>query len=127
MGLDINDMKHCLFQGFPFVFGFWVYESFRNINSSGMMPMPSSGEYIAGGHAVCAVGYDDVREVLIVRNSWGRGWGDNGFFYMPYRFVTDRNDVFDAWCIQWVQESRGKKRAGTADNARLKHKHHRRK
>lgn len=125
VGTDINDLKCCLSRGLPFAFGFDVYDSFWSIDSSGMMPMPSSDEGIAGGHAVCAVGYDDSKQVLIVRNSWGQGWGDNGFFYMPYQFVTDVG-VFDAWCIQYVQGGDGshsKKRSGTHDDAPHKHKH----
>ncbi len=37
-----------------------------------------------GRHAVVAVGYDDAKERIIVLNSWGRDWGDKGYFYMPY-------------------------------------------
>jgi len=132
VGLDINDLKCCLSRGLPFVFGFFVYGSFWNIDSSGKMPMPSDDESIEGGHAVCAVGYDDSQEVLIVRNSWGNDWGDNGYFYMPYQFVTAQSPmgVFDAWCIQTVQDvdgSHSKKRSNTCDDVphRQKHaKHH---
>merc|ERR1712226_1327740 len=77
VGLGIDDFKTCLSKGLPFVFGFNVYYSFFNIDSSGMMPMPSSAEKVAGYHGVCAMGYDDSQEVLIVRNSWGKDWGDS--------------------------------------------------
>jgi hypothetical protein len=37
-------------------------------------------------HAVLIVGYDDTRDdgVWIIKNSWGTGWGDNGFMYIKY-------------------------------------------
>ena len=61
--------------------------------------MPKAGEYVLGGHAVALVGFDDVRQVFIVRNSWGEGWGDRGYFYMPYTVVQDNNLTYDFWII----------------------------
>ena len=61
--------------------------------------MPSKNEKMLGGHAVLAVGYDDSKQVFIVRNSWGKEWGDNGYFYMPYAFITDKNMCSDFWSI----------------------------
>ena len=62
------------------------------------MPVPAAGESVLGGHAVCAVGYDDAKQCLIVRNSWGADWGDHGYFYMPYAFASDAaNDAMDWW------------------------------
>lgn len=100
--ITLNDMKSCLAAGFPFVFGFSVYESFESdeVAKSGLMPMPGATERMVGGHAVTAVGYDNERGCLIVRNSWGVGWGDNGHFYMPYEFVTNRNLSDDFWTIR---------------------------
>jgi C1A family cysteine protease len=34
---------------------------------------------VRGGHAVCLVGYTE--DHFIVRNSWGKNWGDKGFAY----------------------------------------------
>jgi C1A family cysteine protease len=52
-------------------------------------------EPIDGGHAMCAVGYDDGRRIgdeagaFIVRNSWGMDWGANGYGFVPYRYWLD--------------------------------------
>lgn len=81
-GLD--DVKAVLAKGQVVAFGFRVYESFRKIGPDGMMPVPAPGEKMLGGHAVLAVGYDDEKKALIVRNSWGEKWADKGYFYMPY-------------------------------------------
>jgi len=48
-----------------------------------------------GGHAVCIVGYDDVTQHFIIRNSWGETWGphENGHVEWPY------NEFHKAWEI----------------------------
>jgi C1A family cysteine protease len=55
-----------------------------------------------GGHAVMAVGYDDENQWLIVMNSWGASWGDKGFFYLPYEYITNNNLSDDFWTIRQV-------------------------
>ena len=100
----LNQMKGCLASGFPFVFGFSVYESFESaaVTKSGIVPMPASSEKQIGGHAVLAVGYDDKQQRFIVRNSWGKSWGMHGCFTMPYAYVTDSNLSDDLWTIRVV-------------------------
>src|SRR6185369_7414050 len=101
---SLNQMKGCLDSGFPFVFGFSVYESFESaaVGKSGIVPMPASSEKQLGGHAVLAVGYDDRDQRFIVRNSWGPKWGMRGYFTMPYAYVTDSNLADDLWTIRVI-------------------------
>lgn len=104
---DINQLKGCIAQGFPFVFGFAVYNSFlsRQVAASGNMPMPNlAREQMIGGHAVLGVGYDDAKQVVIVRNSWGDAWGDKGYFYMPYKYITNTNYCDDFWTITLMEQ-----------------------
>ncbi len=72
------------------MFGFTVYEEFESaaVAKSGVLPLPARGEKPVGGHAVLAVGYSDAKNQVIVRNSWGASWGDHGYFYMPYQYMT---------------------------------------
>ena len=102
---DLGQMKGCLASGFPFVFGFSVYESFESadVARSGNVPMPAAQEKLIGGHAVMAVGYDDASQRFIVRNSWGDGWGIEGYFTMPYTYLTQSNLSDDFWTIRIVQ------------------------
>jgi len=103
---DLNQMKGCLASGYPFVFGFSVYESFesQDVARTGAMPMPAKGEQLLGGHAVLAVGYDDTQQRFIVRNSWGTGWGKNGYFTMPYQYLLERNLSSDFWTTRLVEQ-----------------------
>jgi C1A family cysteine protease len=100
--LTLNDMRACLAEGFPFVFGFTVYESFESqaVAKSGVVPMPQTGERVVGGHAVLAVGYSDAETRFVVCNSWGTGWGMKGYFTMPYDYVGDRQLADDLWTIR---------------------------
>ena len=99
-----NQMKGCLASGYPFVFGFTVYESFESpqVASTGHAPMPAPSEKVLGGHAVMAVGYDDSQSWFIVRNSWGPSWGMNGYFTLPYPYLLDHNLSSDFWTIRVV-------------------------
>ena len=101
----LNQMKGCLASGYPFVFGFTVYESFESqpVAQTGVVPMPAPKEQVLGGHAVLAVGYDDSRQCFIVRNSWGPGWGMLGYCYMPYLYLTDHNLASDFWTVRLVK------------------------
>lgn len=102
---NLTLMKGCLASGYPFTFGFTVYESFESpeVAQTGVVPMPASGEKVLGGHAVDAVGYDDSSQRFIVRNSWGTGWGMNGYFTMPYAYLTQRGLSSDFWTIRIVK------------------------
>ena len=59
----------------------------------------ASGEQVLGGHAVLAVGYDDAQQRMLVRNSWGDGWGMGGYFTMPYAYFTERSLSSDFWAV----------------------------
>ncbi len=103
----LPQMKGCLASGFPFVYGFTVYESFESphVAKTGIVPMPASGEKVLGGHAVLAVGYDDSSQRFLVRNSWGPGWGMGGYFTVPYGYLTDTHLSDDFWTIRLVAKA----------------------
>ena len=67
------------------------------------MPFPNvRRERFLGGHAVLLVGYDKNRECYIVRNSWGKNWGDSGYFYMPFKVIETPSMSSDFWIIKSV-------------------------
>jgi C1A family cysteine protease len=106
---NLHQMQGCLASGYPFVFGFSVYESFESpeVARTGVVPLPPRGEQLIGGHAVVAVGYDDSSQRFIVRNSWGPDWGDKGYCTMPYGYLTDPQLARDFWAVYGVEASDG--------------------
>ena len=95
-------MKSCLAMGLPFVFGFAVYEHVVSaaVAKTGILRMPKADERMLGGHAILAVGYDDAHRRLLFRNSWGAGWGRQGYGEMPYAYLETRSLSDDFWAIQ---------------------------
>ena len=106
-----TQMQGCLAEGYPFVFGFTVYESFESaaVAKSGVVPMPASGEKVMGGHCVLAVGYDASKRVFIIRNSWGTGWGMKGYCTMPFEYLLNAHLASDFWTIRTVTEAAAKR------------------
>jgi C1A family cysteine protease len=101
----LPQMKSCLASGYPFVFGFTVYQSFESqqVAKTGIVPMPAANEQTVGGHAVMTVGYDDSKQMFIVRNSWGPTWGLAGYFMMPYAYLLGENLSDDFWTVRVVK------------------------
>lgn len=113
----LDTVKTSLAAGLPSMFGFTVYSSYSQADSSGKLPFPESGEQVVGGHAIVAVGYDDAMRIkntnpgatetvgaLLIRNSWGTGWGDAGYGWLPYDFVLNGLAV-DWWSLiknEWI-------------------------
>lgn len=98
----LNEMMSCLASGFPFVFGFAVYESFESpeFAKTGILNMPDKSERMLGGHAVMCVGYRQDTKRFLVRNSWGVGFGMGGYFTMPFEYLESRELSDDLWCIR---------------------------
>jgi C1A family cysteine protease len=112
----LGSVRKSLAAGVPSMFGFTVYSSISQAKEDGGIPFPTMNDRVLGGHAVMAVGYDDKVEIknsdgdsstegaLLVRNSWGEGWGDKGYGWLPYEYVLKELSV-DFWSMlkqDWV-------------------------
>jgi len=107
---NLYTLKASLFQGFPVVIGFSVLDNMISDECArtGIVKPPAPGEAFDGGHAVLAVGYNDnmvcgaERGAVLCQNSWGTGWGEGGFFWLPYSFWMGGEGalVSDCWTIR---------------------------
>jgi len=103
VNLDVRDMRACLAEGWPWIVGIAVYDSFESpaAERTGVIPLPHTfWEQLLGGHAVTILGYDDANYRFLFANSWGTGWGEDGYGYLPYSYLTNANLAFDAWTLR---------------------------
>lgn len=97
----IAHMEAALTEGFPVIFGFCGSESQAPLNFRSDKHYVYDGWVTQAkdkkdvwGHAVLAVGYDKIKKQFLILNSWGTGFGDQGYFYMPYRWFEEENMTF---------------------------------
>lgn len=95
----LDEVRGCLADGFPVVCGIDVYESFESdiANNTGEIPLPEKGEELLGGHAIGIFGYREDG-CFICRNSWGKSWGDAGYFYLKPEFLQEYGSDF--WTVK---------------------------
>lgn len=96
---NLTMLKTALAEGIVVVIGIKVYSSFESdeVVKTGIVPIPNiEKEELLGAHAILAVGYDDIKQWVIIRNSWGVNWGDRGYLYLPYQYWTN-SLIMDMW------------------------------
>ena len=112
----LDSVKKYLQNGIPSMFGFWGFPSYKDSDVKGGIPYPCQGESAQWGHAIVAVGYDDEKKIknlkcnkvssgaILFRNSWGTGWGDKGYGWLPYDYVLNRvaQDFWSLIGMEWM-------------------------
>lgn len=85
---NITNVKTLLSMNLPIVIAITVDRSFDSLSAANNWTWKSHSGKVRGGHAICVVGYDDTKQAFKVQNSWGKTWGDNGFFWIDYAFFA---------------------------------------
>lgn len=94
----LRDLIKVLNSKRPIVIGMNIYEGFMEMNSiNSVVKIPKNTDTFLGGHAVTIIGYDLPRQIFLAKNSFGKDWGDNGYFWIPFEYV--RTQTFDKWCF----------------------------
>ena len=97
----LKNIKTTINNGYPIQIGIEVYLSFmsKDAELSGVIPIPDpltfedpkdSKDPYKGGHEILLIGYDNSNSLFKFANSWGTSWGDKGFGYLPYSYVTNK-------------------------------------
>jgi len=100
----LDQIQAALQQGYPVIFSGDVFESLESdtTSHSGIVPVPTSSDKCLGGHAMGIVGYNS--QYFIIRNSWGSGVGDGGYYYFPTEYITNSKYCSQFWCLCEVSD-----------------------
>jgi C1A family cysteine protease len=86
--------------GFPVAIGVRcnnkLYTTIQDANGNKWAQLPKTGDVANSGHAMCVVGYST--EGLLLRNSWGANWGNNGYAWAKFEDVS--RNLLDGWVLE---------------------------
>lgn len=94
--------KQAISSGHPIIIGLKLFKSFYPKNKSAVVPYPSKNEAEYenhGNHALLIVGFNDDEKLFKIRNSWGTGFGENGYCYAPYDYIANPDFCLEAFII----------------------------
>jgi hypothetical protein len=85
----VEEIKKALIKYGPLIFCAYFWKDFYYYQTG---VYKHNWGKIAGGHVMTMIGYDDIEQCWICKNSWGIGWGNKGWFKMAYDA-----DMFAEW------------------------------
>lgn len=104
---DLHHIKSAVAEGYPVAVSLKIYNSFQP--RRGFVRIPSENEIQheqSGNHAMVICGYNDETHFFVVRNSWGREFGDKGYCYIPYGYIENENLLNGACIITEISDTK---------------------
>lgn len=95
----VESWKQALSQGHPIIAGIPVTREFQAHRGHGLIQSPPTDAKMVGGHALAFLDYDE--DGVKGPNTWGRGWGDNGWFHISWQYITEW--AMDQWAFRVPQ------------------------
>jgi C1A family cysteine protease len=88
-------MKEALVRS-PLLVRITVWEDFHYYLSGVYEPIDPDPETARAFHALLLVGYSDERGAWLARNSWGDGWGIDGYLWLAYGASESHKFIYTA-------------------------------
>jgi len=104
--LNLTSIKQAISAGCPVILGIQVYSSLEAETTlkTGNIPLPNLAvDTYLGGHCVGLYGWNDATQMFLMENSWGTEVGINGWFEIPYAYITNPNYTSDLWTITYFK------------------------
>ena len=96
-------------QGYPVVFGITLpMRCFTEGGATGVIPEATVEEcrQAQGGHSMLIVGYDLDKQTYLLRNSWGKDWGEAGYCRIPFKLVEIASQPNEFWILGKLDDQR---------------------
>lgn len=104
--VDINHIKSAIAKGLPVVVSVKSFRAMRKMaNGFVCYDIIDDNEKKESYHAMVICGYSDKEGFFIVRNSWGKDFGDKGYCYFPYAAFRDKNAIDSCYVITGISNS----------------------
>lgn len=117
VNIEEKDIKSAIQEGYPVAISLKIFDSFNA--TTGYIKRPTDEELQSadfGYHAMVVVGYSDDTKFFLVRNSWGEHFGEKGYCYIPYSYISDPELNRMACIITEVSNQRGERIAVSVGN-----------
>lgn len=104
---NLHDIKSAVAEGYPVAISLKIFNSFNP--RRGFIRIPNETEIQSGqsgNHAMVICGYNDEARFFVVRNSWGRKFGDKGYCYIPYGYVENEALLNGACIISEISDTK---------------------
>lgn len=101
--IDISHIKSVLAKGLPVIISVKSIDTLRR-NANGVISIDDTVELNESYHAMVVCGYSDAEGYFIVRNSWGKEYGDKGYCYFPYSFFRNDEIIKNCFAVTGIND-----------------------